>query len=453
MTNLVPQDDTLILEHYNLVTQPSDVPRIGRYVWLGVLVLAGFVGGAVYWANAARIDGAIVAPASLVVEGNRKTVQHLDGGIVHALHVSDGDFVEAGEVLIELDGTDTEVDLSVLGSQFGDLAMRRARLQAQLDEAEIFPIFQNDLPDMGDDLTQTWLAAYRTQRQLFETELRARKAEAGITARRIASLEDEITGLDEQRAANSRQASITDEEIAAVTSLLAKGLVSKSRVNALRIEKERLRGSDASLRTSQARARNQIGELELGEISRKKQRDEGITAELALVEAQLASVTPRYFAAQERQKRITLKAQVSGRVVNMAVFTAGAVVRPGAAILDIVPSDEELIVEARVNPVDIEKLRIGQDTRIRLTAFDQEEVPEAIGKIVDISADSLQDERTGSAYYVTRVVLASQQPGSVETLDLIPGMPADVFFNTGERTALSYLTKPLSDRLARTFVE
>ncbi|MEM7239995.1 MAG: HlyD family type I secretion periplasmic adaptor subunit, partial [Pseudomonadota bacterium] len=425
MTPMTPQQDTLMLEEYHLVTETTDEPRIGRFILLGLIVLVGFVGGALVWANQAKLDGAVVAPASLVVEGNRKTLQHLDGGIVSELNVSDGDYVEAGQTLLQLDSTETEVDLGVLGSQFGDLTMRQARLEAQLDGSATFPLDLEAAGSQREDVRQSLISAFQTQHQLFETERRARQSEAKIAQRRIASLEQEIAGISEQRDANTRQIAITDEEIAAVTSLLKKGLISKRRVNALRIEIERLNGLDASLRTSQARAQNQIGELQLEELSRRRQRDEVITSELALVEGQLATVTPRYLAAIERQRRISVTAPASGRVVNLAVFTKGAVIRPGAAILDIVPSDEELIVEARINPTDIEKLRIGQDTRIRLTAFDQEAVPEAEGRIIDISADNLIDERSGNAYFVARVRLDRDQPGAVDALDLLPGMPAD----------------------------
>ncbi|MEM9782992.1 MAG: HlyD family type I secretion periplasmic adaptor subunit [Pseudomonadota bacterium] len=450
---MTQRQDLLVLEDYNLVPDLRDQPRIRPFVLAGLFVLSVFVGGALFWAMQARLDGAVVAQASLVVEGNKRTVQHLDGGIVHALFVSDGDYVEAGQRLLQLDGTETEVDLDVFGSQLGDLAVRRARLQAELEDADRFPFDTGGLPTGRQGMIDTWRASYATQHQLFVTALQARRSEVAITERRITSLEQEIAGIAEQREANDRQIAITEDEVVAVTSLLEKGLISKRRVNALRIEVERLMGLDASLRTAQARARNEIGELQLEQAGRQRRRDEAISAELAAVEAQLASVMPRYLAAAERQERITLVAPASGRVFNLSVFSPGAVIQPGAPILDIVPSDEDLLVEARVNPSDVDKLQVGQDTRIRLTAFEQESVPEVQGRIIDISADSLVDDRTGGAYFVARIRMATNQPAVVGALELLPGMPADVFVNTGERTAFSYLTKPLSDRLARTFIE
>ncbi|MEM8791255.1 MAG: HlyD family type I secretion periplasmic adaptor subunit [Pseudomonadota bacterium] len=453
MSAVTQRQDVFILEDYHLVPETAAEQQIRPYVLIGLLALVVLIGGSVFWAMRANLDGAVVAPASLVVEGNWRTVQHLDGGIVRELLVADGEFVEAGQTLLQLDSTDTEVDINVLGSQLGGLSLRRARLKAQLAGDTVFPQNSADIASMDAAGQRDWRAAYETQRQLFETELRARQSEDEIVAKRIESLFEEIEGIAEQRAANARQTTITEGEVAALTSLLEKGLVSKRRVNAIRIEIERLLGQDASLQTAQARAKNQIGELKLEAITAKKLRDETITAELAAVETQLASVMPQYLAAVERKKRISIVAPASGRVVNLSVFTEGAVIRPGAAILDVVPSEDELIVEARIDTTDIEKLRVGQDTRVRLTAFDQEQVPEASGRIVDISADSLTDERTGGAYFVARVQLDATQPDTIAQLDLIPGMPADIFVNTGERSAFSYLAKPLSDRIARAFID
>ena len=235
--------------------------------------------------------------------------------------------------------------------------------------------------------------------------------------------------------------------------MLAKGLVAAGRVNGRRAEVERLNGVDAALLTQEAQARNEISELQLATIGTQTLRDQAASTELAQIEATLATLEPQFVGATERLKRIAITAPVSGRVVEMTVFTSGGVVRPGAPILDIVPIDQPLVVEARVNTADIEKLYVGQSTRVRLSAFDQGDVPEAEGRIVDISADSLEDERTGQFYYLTRVELNAEQPQDIADLELVAGMPADLFVNTGERTALSYLAQPLSERLARTFIE
>ena len=216
---------------------------------------------------------------------------------------------------------------------------------------------------------------------------------------------------------------------------------------------ERLNGADAALRTQLAQVENQIHEIELTQSRQQRLFDEATAAELAAVEAQVSLVIPQFLAATERRSRIDILAPTSGRVVNFEVASTGEVIRPGERILDIVPEDEGLIVEARISPSDIDKLQIGQPTRIRLSAFADANLPEALGEVMTISADALEDDRTGEAYYLARVRLNAEQPADVASRELLPGMPADLFVQTGERTAFSYLTQPISERLAKTFIE
>lgn len=456
MIPAVPQTSTQTI--LRLDELQEDLPNATRsgiraFVLFGLVVVTAFIGGAAYWAASSKLDGAVVAPASLVVEGNRRTVEHLEGGIVTEIHVADGDLVEAGQTLLVLDDTDVGVDLDVIESQLADLVVRRARLQAQLAGNDSFNALDVTAAQGAKIDPMRWQKAFVTQKLLFDAETRTRDAEAALTAQQIASLEADLEGLRLQRDFNAKQLDITLLELEGLESLLDKGLVAVTRVNGRRVDVERLNGLDASLRTQEVQAHNEISELRLASIEETTQRDELIATELAEVEAGLAALQPQFLGAKARLKRVAITAPVAGRVVEMKVFTAGGVVRPGAPILDIVPLDEPLIVEARVNTVDIEKLHVGQASRVRLSAFDQTDIPEATGRIVDISADSLEDDRTGQFYYTARVTLDEVQNDQVASLDLLPGMPADLFVNTGERTALTYLTQPLRDRLVRTFIE
>lgn len=452
---LTPAAETSVLrlEEYNRFQTKPRGSGITAFVVLGLMVVVCFFGGAAYWATISKLDGAVVAPASFVVEGNRKTVEHLDGGIVRSIAVKNGDLVEAGQTLLELDSTDLGVDLDVIKGQLKDLMVRRARLTAQLNGNDSF-----DASDVVGSLTvpmaqSEWTVAFTTQKLLFDVERRSRRAEKALMDQQVSNLQDQVQGLQAQRASNARQLEITRQELANLQKLLDKGLVAAPRVNGLRVEVERLNGVDASLGTQETQARNQINELRLAAIGTQTLRDESASNELAQIEASLATLAPQFLGATERLKRVAITAPVSGRVVEMTVFTSGGVVRPGAPILDIVPMDQPLVVEARVNTTDIEKLYVGQSSRVRLSAFDQGDVPEANGRIIDISADSLEDERTGDFYYIARVRLDTEQTEQIAELELVPGMPADLFVNTGERTALSYLAQPLSERLARTFIE
>lgn len=453
LAHISPTQTTLQRNEYNLIEEKTASAGIKGFIWFGVFAVALFGGGAGYWASTSKLDGAVVAPASLVVEGNRKTVEHLDGGIVRDILVADGDIVTAGQTLLELDSTDLSVDLDVIKSQLGDLMVRRARLLMQVSGSDRFDAdqasqtFRVDLPE------DVWINAFATQKQLFDAERRTRSSEEDLLEQQIYSLERQIAGLAEQRNSNARQLEITREELGNLETLFERGLVAVTRVISRRVEVERLGSVDASLRTEEAQQSNRINELRLTALRQQKQRTEAGSNELAVIEGQLATLEPQYNGALARLTRISIKAPVSGRVVGLTVFTSGGVVRPGAPLLDIVPENEPLLVEARVNTADIEKLVVGQATRVRMSAFDQGDVPEATGQIIHISADSLEDERTGDAYYLTRVRFDDIQPENVASLDLVPGMPADLFVTTGERTALSYLMQPLQSRLARTFVE
>ena len=391
----IAQTSVLRLEDYNQIPTKAQGSGITWLIIFGLLVVTGFVAGTAYWATASKLDGAVVAPASFVVEGNRKTVQHLDGGIVSDIKVKNGDLVEAGQTLLELDNTDLGVDLDVIKSQISDLSVRRARLVTQLKGGDGFE--QDDVAGAMRVALEpaAWSDAFATQKLLFEAEQRARQAEDALTRQRIANLEDQVRGLQAQRASNTRQLDITRQELENLQTLKEKGLVNVARVNSRRVEIERLYGVEAALMTQEAQARNEMSELQLANLGAQTLRDQAASSELAQIEASLATLEPQFVGARERLKRVAITAPVSGRVVEMTVFTAGGVVRPGAPILDIVPIDQPLVVEARVSTTDIEKLYVGQSSRVRLSTFDQGDIPEAEGRIVDISADSLEDERTG----------------------------------------------------------
>jgi len=437
-----------------LATGYAEKPAaFSKFVLLGFFVLISFFGGSIYWSLNANLNGAVVAPASFVVKGNKKTVQHLDGGIVSELLVTEGDYVEANQVLIRMDSTDNDVNIDVLGSQYTELSIRKARLIAELDEKSNFELIDVKVAFSESVQKADIQNTFFTQKKLFDAQQKSRQSEEEILQQRIASLDEEIKGIKEQRASNSRQTELAKAELVTFETLFAKGLTQKSRVNSVKRELERLRGLDASFITSRARALNQIGELKLTGLGQQKLRKESVTTELAAIEAQIASIEPQYMGALQKQSRVEITAPVSGKVVNMSIYTKGGVIRPGEPIMDVVPLGEELIVEAKINVTDIDKLRIGQASRIHLSGFDQTDIPEATGMIIDISADSIQDERSGEDYFVARIKLDEEQAANVASLEIVPGMPADVFVNTGERTAISYLMQPLNERISRTFIE
>jgi len=236
---------------------------IGIYIFTGLFALVTLVGGAGYWAFSAKLDGAVIAPASFVVEGNRKTVQHLEGGIVKDLLVREGDYVEADQVLLRMDATGDEVNVNVLGSQLSELYVRRARLTSELAQDKIFEFDAEKHPVVGNLTLEERNKLIAVQKALFKEQIEARESEEKVVAQRISRFEEEVAGLAEQRAANERQLVIIDKEIETFEDLLRRQLTAVSRVSAIRRERERLLGSDAQLATSQARALNEIDELKL----------------------------------------------------------------------------------------------------------------------------------------------------------------------------------------------
>ncbi|MEO1066559.1 MAG: HlyD family type I secretion periplasmic adaptor subunit [Pseudomonadota bacterium] len=446
------------VRRYLAANAPVDsIPRADRgillYGIIGLVCLLFLFGGFAYWSITAKLDGAIVAQGSFEVESNRKTVQHLEGGIVRELLVKDGDFVHANQTLVRMDSTDSDVNIDVLGVQLSELYVRRTRLLAELAGADsfVFPVERYRIARAIDHRKLAELVLVQTK--LFDAKKAARQREKAVVNQRIARFEQEISGLEQQRLAGTRLEELLLKDLKNFETLLKRQLIAESRVNGVKREIERLSGSDAGLVTAQTRAANQIEELKYNAANQKHLRFETLSGELADVDTRISSLEPQYHGVSERLKRIEVKAPVAGRVVDMKVFTQGAVIRSGEAILDIVPNADGLIVTARVDTKDIEKLRIGQETRVRLTAFDGSDIPEASGKLIDVSADVLTDDATGGEYYAARVRLDDKQTTEVASLDLIPGMPADVFFNTGARTAISYFLQPLQNRLARTFIE
>jgi len=281
MKNVILTNPSYTVDHpgdQNYVQDAIAHSGIKRFVVLGILSVALFVGGSAYWAVNSKLEGAVVAPASLVVEGNRKTVEHLEGGIVRNILAVEGQMVEAGQTLLELDSTDLDVNLDVLKSQLGDLVARRARLLAQI-------------------------GAYSTQKSLFDAELQTLALETALQNQQIEGLRQQISGLMEQRTSNARQLEITNEELGNLETLFERGLVAGTRVTSRRVEIERLNGIDASLRTQEAQIDNQISELMLTNLGEQKLRNETISTELAQIEALLTSLEPQYVGATERLKR------------------------------------------------------------------------------------------------------------------------------------------------------
>lgn len=423
---------------------------LGAYVWLGLLVLCGLVGGLVAWSLAARLDSAVVVPGLFTVESSRKTVQHLEGGIVSELLVGEGDAVRRGQVLLRLDSTLDRANLGVIESQLDALLAQRARLLAESQGRDSIGFPAALRQRRGEPAVARLLAG---ERELFTARRDSRSGQAALLRQRIGRFQEEIAGLEAQRASSRKEIALVDQELVGLRSLLERGYATLPRVLSLERQAERIRGQVAEVDTGIARARNGIGELRLELIQAERDEREAVSRELRRIEPQIASLQERQAAAAQRLMRVEVTAPQDGLVVGMQVSTIGGVIQPGETLLELVPLGEDLVIEARIPTDDVDKVALGQPSRIRLSAFDQATTPEIAGEVIAVSADSLTDDRDGSRYYNARIRLAEALEARVGGLELVPGMPAEVFIQTGRRSALSYFVKPLTDRLTRSFNE
>jgi HlyD family secretion protein len=412
-----------------------------------VLVLAGGLGG---WASTAEISGALIAPGSIVVDSNVKKVQHPTGGVVGELLARDGDIVKAGDVVVRLDDTVTKASLAIVTKNLDGLWARAARLQAEqqgLDKI-VFPAM---LLDRANDPDVKNIIASETK--LFEVRTTGRTGQKAQLRERITQLNEEIGGLIAQEKAKDQEIVLVEKELAGVRTLYDQHLVQISRLTVLERDAARLNGERAQFVASRAQAKGKITETELQIIQVDKDLVSDVSKDLRETNDKIGEFVERKVTAEDQLRRTDIRAPQDGMVLQSTVHTVGGVITAGDAIMMIVPQADALSVEAKVNPQDIDKLQIGQKTLLRLSAFNQRTTPELNGVVSRVSPDVTTDQRTGQSYYTIRVSMPREEIARLGDAKLIPGMPVEAFVQTGDRTMLSYLIKPLSDQLMRAFRE
>src|SRR3984893_18774038 len=406
-----------------------------------VVVLAGGLGG---WASTAQISGALIAPGSIVVESNVKKVQHPTGGVVGEVLARDGDLVKAGDVVVRLDDTVTRANLAIVTKNLDGLWARAARLEAeQQGVAKI--VFPKMLHDRADDPDVKNVMV--SESKLFDVRVTGRIGQKAQLRERVTQLNEEVAGPAAQEKAKDQEIALVERELAGVRSLYDQHLVQLSRLTTLERDTARLNGERAQYVASRAQAKGKITETELQIIQVDKDMVSEVSKDLRETNDKIGEFVERKVTAEDQLRRTDIRAPQDGMVLQSTVHTVAD------AIMMIVPQSDDLQVEAKVNPQDIDKLQIGQKTLLRLSAFNQRTTPELNGVVTRVSPDVTTDQRTGQSYYTIRV---SMPPGEVARLGevkLIPGMPVEAFVQTGDRTMLSYLVQPLSDKLMRAFRE
>jgi HlyD family secretion protein len=410
-----------------------------------VALLAGGVGGL---AATTELSGAVIAPGSLVVDSNVKKVQHPTGGVVGELRARDGDKVKAGDIVVRLDETITQANLAIVVKSLNELQSRLARLEAERDNVDTIVFPAELLARAGDpELARSMTG----ERNLFEFRKSARAGQKAQLRERIAQLKEEIQGLTGQVAAKKRETELIGQELEGVRDLWRKNLVQIQRVTALERDAARLEGERGQLIASTAQAKGKISEIELQILQIDQDLRSEVAKDLREVQGKIAELVERKVAAEDQLKRIDIRAPQNGMVHQSTVHTVGGVITPGEAIMLIVPEADALTVEAKLAPQDIDQVRAGQTAALRFSAFSQRTTPELDGVVSRVSADLTTDQRTGAAYYVVRITLSDREIARLEGLRLVPGMPVEAFIRTGERTVLSYVMKPFTDQITRSF--
>jgi len=427
---------------------------VRRLELAGYALLALLFGGAGVWASTTHIAGAVIAPGSVVVRSNVKKVQHPTGGVVAEIDVHDGDHVKAGQVVIRLDSTVARATVGGVQVQLDELRARLARLVAERDDADhvTFP-FDLTAREADPQIAGT-LAG---ERKLFESRRQAKNGQRSQLEERILQSNQEIRGLEAQQAAKEQEISLVDTELKGVTQLWDKNLVAITRLMQLRRDQARLSGERGQYIAEIARAKGKISETQLQIIQINKDFTTDVLKDLRDAQGKIAELTERLVAAQDQLKRINIVAPQDGVVDQLAVHTVGGVIGKGDVLMQIVPRNDELIVEAKVEPRDIDQVRLGADAVVRIQAGEERVNPDLIGKVVLISADLSHDKPANGiperSYYTIRVSLPQTEVGRLNGLRLLPGMQAEVFVQTYARTPLQYIIKPLSDQMTRAFRE
>ena len=421
-----------------------------RYIILGASASALLVFGVGGWAATTEISGAIIASGKIVVDSNVKKVQHLTGGIIGKLFVRDGDRVEAGQILVRLDDTVTRANLAIVTKGLTELEARKARLAAERDGTEKIA-FPSDLLDHRSDPDVA--EAMRGEQKLFNLRRSARSGQKAQLQQRVDQLGQEIVGFDSQLKAKAEETNLIQRELAGVQTLYEKNLVPLSRIIALKRESARLDGEQGQLIASKAQARGKIAELRLQIIQIDQDMASEVAKELRDIDAKIGEFVERKVSALDQLKRTVIRAPQDGTVFESKVHTVGGVVPPGETLMLIVPDADKLLVQARVNPQDIDKVEIGQTAALRFLGLDSRSTPDIMGRVTRISADAATDQRTGASYYTIRIAMPATEVAKLGDVRLVPGMPVEAFIQTGDRTVMAYLLKPLSDQISRTFRE
>lgn len=429
-------------------SDPAEYESIRGRVLFGLLFGSLLIFGIGGWAASARLSGAVVVPGAVKVDQNLKSVQHRDGGIVSDIRVREGDLVTAGQVLIRLEDAQSRAELSILRAQLLESLGRQARLKAERDGMTMI-----DLPPELSGTDPAVAAIVRGETRLLNGNNANRESQKQQLELSVRQIGEELIGLASQRDALSREILIVDEEHGRLVTLTDRKLVEASRLVASEREQVQLRGRLGEIDATIARSRAQIGEVRLRILAIDEVARTEAQRELVQVETRAQELAERITAVEDRLSRTDIRAPIAGTVNELNVHTVGGVISPAEVLVTVVPADARLRVEVRLPPTAIDQVFPGQAARLRFTAFNQRTTPELAARLAQISPATSRDAATGETFYIGFLDVPEAELAKLGAQSLVPGMPAEVYIATEERTALAYLTKPLTDQFNRAFRE
>ena len=424
--------------------------NVKAYLVSGLAVVFILVGGLAVWATTTSIVGAVIGSGVVVVETNVKKVQHPTGGIVGEINVKNGDQVKAGDLLIRLDETLTRTNEQMISKQLDQLMMREARLKAERDGIEAISVpailARRSLePDVAEIING--------EQSLFASRRESKAGQLSQLEERTAQLAQEADGIAAQIQAKTREIKLIADELAGLADLEAKQLVTTTKLAALKREKARLEGEFGQYEAALAQTKGRRTEVSLQMARLDQEMRTQVVNDLREAQTKIAELVERQIAAADQLRRVDIRAPQDGLVHQLAVFTVGGVINPGEQIMLIVPQDDRLLVEAKISPSDVDQVRKGMQARLRFSAFSQQTTPQITGEVVSLSPDLNRDQISGEIFFTARISISDEERAKLGADKLQPGIPVEVHITTEERTALSYLVKPMADQINRAFRE
>ena len=454
---------SLTTSHSNLPAVPSaEIKPVladgagleGRWA---AIAIGGFFGLFLGWAAITRLDAAVYAPGEVMVSGHRQSVQYKEGGLIAAIDVHDGQAVKAGAPLVELAGGEIRAQERALTGQMLSLEAQRARLQAeQLGQGAI--AWPADLASPAPADLEEARKAMAVQQVQFDARRRSLDTQRAVLVKKGAELVQQIEGYHRQIEATDTQGQLLNDELKGVQSLAAEGFAPQSRVRGLQRDQADLTGRRGQYEAAVAQAREQTAEADLQVAQLNRQKAEEVATQLRDVEFQLGDLRPKLAAARDQVERQIIRAPVAGKVMDLKVTTVGGVVAPGERLMDVVPDNPRLVIEARLQPKDIEALHVGMPVEVKFPSVHDRQLRKTPALLTRISADALADEKTGTPYFVIEATLTPQAVRNLQAAEsgqaaLKPGLPAQIMVSLRKRTALQYVMDPMNDAIWRSFRE